>query len=489
MFLKFTLKTAVFLRDAHDDVGGERRLFRFSHRQSIYKSPVSPPSLSSMGFLDKILDNLPEVQPPTEKRLPFKEKLKWTLIVLVLYFLLGMVPLFGLGVNALQQFQFLEVVLGASFGSIITLGIGPIVTASIVLQLVNGSGLVKFDLTSHEGKARFQGIQKLLSVFFVILEGFIYVVTGGLSPLAGVPTWIIVFQLFLGGVLIMLMDEVVTKWGFGSGISLFIAAGVAKEIFVRALNWLPSPTNPDIPAGALPAVIKALSLGDLQTVEIELSVLIATLVVFIVAVYTQAMKVEIPLSFGRIRGQGMRWPLNFFYTSNIPVILVAALLANFQLLGRLVPGLSWLANIVNNPNILRQVITASFGWASLWQTLIYVLIFIVGSLVFGLFWVQTAGLDPRSQAKQIMASGLQIPGFRKDERVLERMLARYIWPLTVVGSIAVGAIAALAGLTGALGSGTGILLTVMIVYQLYQIIAQQHLMDMNPALQKFMGRR
>jgi preprotein translocase subunit SecY len=88
-----------------------------------------------------------------------------------------------------------------------------------------------------------------------------------------------------------------------------------------------------------------------------------------------------------------------------------------------------------------------------------------------------------------MNSGLQIPGFRKDVRVLERMLARYIWPLAVVGSLAVGLLAAVADLTGALGSGTGILLTVMIVYNLYQSIAQQHVEDMNPMMRKFMGGR
>jgi preprotein translocase subunit SecY len=118
---------------------------------------------------------------------------------------------------------------------------------------------------------------------------------------------------------------------------------------------------------------------------------------------------------------------------------------------------------------------------------VYVLIFIVFSVVFAIFWVQTAGLDARSQAKQIMSSGLQIPGFRKDQRVLERMLERYIMPLTIMGAIAVGLIASLADLTGALGSGTGILLTVMIVYRLYMDVAQQHMMDMNPAMKRFVS--
>jgi len=120
--------------------------------------------------LKDILLNLPEVAPPAQKRLSFKEKLKWTGIVLVLYFVMSIVSLFGLGQNALQQFEYLSVILGASFGSIISLGIGPIVTASIVLQLLNGSGILKFDLTTTEGKATFQGVQKALSIFFIIFE-------------------------------------------------------------------------------------------------------------------------------------------------------------------------------------------------------------------------------------------------------------------------------------------------------------------------------
>lgn len=454
-----------------------------------------------MSLLDRIIYNLPEVTPPKQKKLSFKEKLKWTLIVLVLFYVLGLIPLFGLGQNAMQQFEFLSVILGASFGSIISLGIGPIVTASIVLQLLNGSGLVKFDLTSHQGKQRFQGIQKLLSIAFIILEGFIYVSMGGLAPQAGISAGVLVFQLFLGGVLIMFMDEVISKWGFGSGISLFIAAGVSQVIFVRILNPLPSPTNPDLASGALPALFQALNRGLPQEAALNLVHIIATILVFMVVVYTQSMKVEIPLSFGRVRGHGIRWPLNFFYTSNIPVILVAALIANVQLFARLLYNwglpilgrfsgntpVSGLASWLYAPNLVDNIITGSFTFSMLGQAAIYLLFFMAGSVLFSYFWVQTAGLDARSQAKQIMASGLQVPGFRKDQRVLERMLNRYIGPLTVMGGIAVGLLAAVADLTGAFGSGTGILLTVMIVYKLYEEIAQQHMMDMNPMMRKFMG--
>jgi preprotein translocase subunit SecY len=96
-------------------------------------------------------------------------------------------------------------------------------------------------------------------------------------------------------------------------------------------------------------------------------------------------------------------------------------------------------------------------------------------------------MDAKSQAKQIMSSGLQIPGFRRDQRVLESLLNRYIWPLTVMGAIAVGFLASIADLSGALSRGTGILLAVMIIYKLYEEIAKQHMMDMYPAMRKFMG--
>lgn len=461
-----------------------------------------------MSLWKSVLMNLPEVAGPTQRRLSFKEKLKWTGIVLILFFVLGLIPLFGLGANALQQFEYLSIILGAEFGSLISLGIGPIVTASIVLQLLNGSGIVKFDLTTHEGKRNFQGIQKLLAIFFIIFEAFIYVMLGGLSPPSTVGSsvylqlqLVLIFQLFLGGMLILFMDEVISKWGFGSGISLFIAAGVSKQIMVRSFSFLPSPSNPEFVTGAIPSFFQFIAIGDPINATLAIAAVIATILVFVIAVYAQAMKIEIPLSFGRIRGHGIRWPLNFIYTSNIPVILIAALLANIQLWARLLQnwGYPLLGTYAGNnpasglitwifpPNLVQRLITGSLTFSDLSHALVYLLIMIAGAVLFSWFWVQTAGMDARSQAKNIMASGLQIPGFRNDQRVLEKILDRYIGPLTVMGAIAVGILAGLADISGALSNGTGILLTVMIVYRLYEEIAQQHMMDMYPALRKFMA--
>src|SRR3989344_3912124 len=115
-----------------------------------------------------ILKNLPEVSSPKEKRLSFNAKLKWTLIILVAFFVFANIPLYGLGQNSLVRFQQVATILGAEFGSLISLGIGPIVTASIILQLLAGSGILKIDTTTAEGKRYFQGLQKLGVIFFII---------------------------------------------------------------------------------------------------------------------------------------------------------------------------------------------------------------------------------------------------------------------------------------------------------------------------------
>ncbi len=461
-----------------------------------------------MSLINKIVSFLPTVKKPEQKKLSFKEKLVWTSIILIAFFILSVIPLYGLGANALSQFRELSIILGASFGSILSLGIGPIVTSSIVLQLLVGSGIIKVDLTTQDGKTFFQGLQKLLTIFFVFFEAIVYVMLGGLAPdpaLAGTSAYfslqlVLIVQLIIGGLLVVFMDEVTSKWGFGSGVSLFIAAGVASEIFIRAFSplnalgdWAFGSGQPAI--GAILVFFTSLLGGVPKEALIAAVAVIATVVVFVISVYAQAMKVEIPLSFGKVSGFGVRWPLNFLYTSNIPVILIAALLANIQLgatfmqtRGIVGPEtatslISW----ISGPPIVINILTGTFVWLDILKALVYIIVLALGSVLFSVFWVQTSGMSAENQAKQIRAAGLHVAGFRTDERILEKVLKRYIFPLTIMGGLFIGIIAASADLLGALSRGTGILLAVMIIYRLYEDIAKQHMMDMHPALRKMMG--
>ena len=455
-----------------------------------------------------ILANLPQVKGPTEKKLSFNIRLKWTLIILALFFVLSNIPLFKLSADALSRFEYLSIIFGASFGSLMSLGIGPIVTASIVLQLLVGSKLVNIDTKTPEGKKLFEGLQKLLSIFFVVFEGAIYVLMKGLQASPGFE-WLLILQLVIGGILVIFMDEVVAKYGFGSGISLFIVGGVAWQLFAKAFGFLGT-TGTIQPTGSVIVLINSLintgSPGSLTTAAVAFTAIASTVLIFLAVVYTQAIKVEVPLSFGRIRGFNIRWPLSFFYTSNIPVILTAALHANLQLIATLAEKVAghvtflghintsgiaesglvfWLSPPTNG--LLEYIIKGSFQPVMLLQSLFYILFMVAGSIMFAIFWVKTSGMDASSQAEQISGSGLQVAGFRRDPRVIESILSRYIMPLTIMGGAAVGLISSLADVTGALVRGTGILLSVMILYKMYEDIAQQHQMDSNPLARKFIG--
>ena len=234
-----------------------------------------------------------------------------------------------------------------------------------------------------------------------------------------------------------------------------------------------------------------------------LAVILVTIIIFLAVVWAQNLKVEIPLSYDRLRGYNIKWPLSFFYTSVIPVILTAALSANLQLFARLMESwlghATWLGTFsgsqavaglafwISPINIVEALITGSFRSVFLLQSVVHVLFYMGFATLFAVFWVKTSGMDASTQAQNIIGSGLQIPGFRKDERVLESVLSRYIFPLTIMGGAAIGLLASIADLLGALTSGTAILLAVMITYQFYQNIAQQHAVDMHPAMRKMMG--
>ena len=456
-----------------------------------------------------LLKNLPEVKSPVEKKLAFNIKLKWTLIVLGAFFVLANIPLYGVLPGVLERFEYLEIILGTDFGSIISLGIGPIVMASIILQLLVGSKIVDIDTSSEEGKKYFQGLQKLMVLFFIIFEAMVYVLMRGLEAAPGF-AGMVIFQLCLGGLVIVFMDELVTKWGFGSGVSLFILAGVGWRLFTGMFQFVSTEGGNCLSdfvntacSGKVLVLIQSLINQNPIGAFSALSIILITVLIFLVVVWAQSLKVEVPLSFDRLRGYGIRWPLAFFYAGVIPVILTAALAANLQLfaglfeswlghstfLGTFSQGqpVAGLAYWISSFDLRESLIRGSFQTVFIFKAIGHVLFYIVLSTVFALFWIKTSGMDASSQARNIMSSGLQIPGFRKDERVLESVLGRYIMPLTFMGGAAIGLLAASANLLGAITSGTAILLGIMIMYQFYTNIAQQHAVDMHPALRKIIS--
>lgn len=480
----------------------------------------------NLEFFRPFIKYIPEVRLP-KRHVPFKEKLIWTSVVLTLFFIMGtLYPVGVSGVDLPQQYQQFQMIFASTMGSIISTGIGPIVTASIVLQLLVGSKMIDIDITTTEGKALFQGTQKILTILIAFFEAAAVVIgfrLGGEFLRKEGIAWSIshpivmsaIFQMALGSILLMYMDEIVSKWGIGSGIGLFIAGGVSKEIMsgsLTFLKWIDPSRFTEL--GRIPNFIEQLiMLGNPDL--ILLFPVIATVVIFLIVVYFESMRLEIPLSYGGIRGVGGRYPLRFFYVSNIPVILAAALLANVQMLPGIVGIDLYNPQPVEQMNMIQRAVFTFVRYVTLGilggtggnpgilnpaniymlanpdiilHIVIYTTTFILLCILFGKFWVETTGLGAEQVAEQIQQGGMQIPGFRRDKRVVERVLNRYIPHITIISSIAVGLLAVGADFLGAIGSGTGILLTVGILYRLYEEIKREEMADIHPAFRRFMGR-
>ncbi len=471
------------------------------------------PEEEKKDFASRIVRLLPAISKPEYKQ-SLNARLKWTGIALFLFLLLSYITVYGISKDyqGSQQFRFFEIVLGSKFGSLMTLGIGPIVTGGIIMQLLVGSKIIKWDTTKPEGRKKFQTWNKLLALVLALVEAAAFVFAGAVPVEGSLPIVLfVVLQLAAGGIIVIILDELVSKWGFGSGVSLFIAAGVATQVVIGLVS--PLAVGGRI-AGGIPGFIFSVLGGNMSLAITYILPVLTTLVVFAIVVYAQHIKVHIPLSFATLRGFGRSWDLKLLYTSNIPVILTAALIANIQLLGRVGAAVTpdgltcniigcydQSGNVVSGVpyylsapgggsfqnSFLLQIISGSLFPGEVIRALTYTLFLAIGATIFSVFWVNTAGMGASTVANQLVSSGLQIPGYRRDPKVMEAVLNRYIPALSVLGGAAIGLLAAFADLVGAIGTGTGILLTVMIVYNYYEQLQHEKLDEAHPLIRKIVG--
>lgn len=481
---------------------------------------------------EPVLSRMPVVQRPTG-HVPFRRKLTWTAGILVVYFFLTNINPFGLAVGQSSDFfgQFRSVLAGSS-GSLLQVGIGPIVTASIVLQLLGGANLLGLDTENDpRDQVLYQGLQKLLVVIVTALTAAPMVFTGAFLPAdpavgqaLGIGTFgvksLIFVQIFIGGVLLLFMDEIVSKWGVGSGVGLFIIAAVSQQIVggffsFSALgargffaNWFSIATG----STQLGSPFTSAGLESLLFAPGNILALFTTVFIFGIVVYAESVRVEIPLSHARVKGARGRFPVKLIYASVLPMILVRALQANIQFVGQLLSsqwagmpawlgvygeqgqptsGFFYYLNPIQQPEQWMWFRGAATGepWMIAVRLAIDLTFMIVGGAIFAIFWVETTGMGPEATAKQIQNSGMQIPGFRRNPQVVEKVMERYIPQVTVIGGALVGFLAVMANLLGTIGSvsGTGLLLAVSITYKLYEEIAEEQLMEMHPMMRQMFG--
>jgi preprotein translocase SecY subunit len=462
-----------------------------------------------LGIFKPLARVLPEIKVP-ERKVSFNEKIFWTALVLIIYLVMSEISLYGIPSNIQDSFGQLRVIFASNRGTLMELGIGPIVTAGLILQLLVGSAIIDCDMGNPEDRGLFTVASKFFSILLTGIQASAYIISGMYGALPGPTTLIIFAQLLGAGIVVMLMDELVQKgWGLGSGISLFIMAGVAQNILWQTFN-----PGTGLFVGSLDRYLRGAPLMDWILGVGSYPSLIgffATIGTFIVIIYLEGVRIELPMTYAGYKGFRSRYPIKLLYVSNLPVIFASALFANVfffsQLLwsqmGQPAPGTNWLFQIIGDYS--RNATTGNIqpvGGLAYYVTppnnilsvaaepiraSVYLAILVVFCAVFSLIWLEVGGLGPSTVAKQLMDSGMQIPGYRRSGRPIVAILKRYIPIVTILGGVIVGLIAGIADFLGVFGTGTGILLSVGIIYQYYELLMRERAAEMFPAFRRILG--
>nr|XP_507657.6 protein transport protein Sec61 subunit alpha isoform X1 [Pan troglodytes] len=473
---------------------------------SPWASPAAAMGIKFLEVIKPFCAVLPEIQKP-ERKIQFREKVLWTAITLFIFLVCCQIPLFGImSSDSADPFYWMRVILASNRGTLMELGISPIVTSGLIMQLLAGAKIIEVGDTPKD-RALFNGAQKLFGMIITIGQAIVYVMTGMYGDPAEMGAGIcllIIIQLFVAGLIVLLLDELLQKgYGLGSGISLFIATNICETIVWKAFS--PTTINTGRGTEFEGAVIALFHLLATRTDKVRalreafyrqnlpnLMNLIATVFVFAVVIYFQGFRVDLPIKSARYRGQYSSYPIKLFYTSNIPIILQSALVSNLYVISQML-SVRFSGNFL--VNLLGQWADVSGGgparsypvgglcyylsppesMGAIFEDPVHVVVYIIFMLgscaFFSKTWIEVSGSSAKDVAKQLKEQQMVMRGHRDTSMVHE--LNRYIPTAAAFGGLCIGALSVLADFLGAIGSGTGILLAVTIIYQYFEIFVKE----------------
>ncbi|KAJ3384297.1 translocon subunit [Lobulomyces angularis] len=448
---------------------------------------------------------MPEVASP-DRKVQFREKVMWTAITLFIFLVCSQIPLYGImSSDSADPMFWMRVIMASNRGTLMELGITPIITSGMIMQLLAGANIIEVDYSLKEDRTLFSGAQKLFAMIIAIGQATVSVwggVYGDPKDIGVGIVLLLILQLCVAAVITMLLDELLQKgYGLGSGISLFIATNICENIIWKAF----SPTTFNTGKGTefegaviaffhllfsrndkFRAVKEAFYRNNLP----NLMNLLATVLIFAVVIYLQGFRVEIPVKSNKYRGQQGTYPIKLFYTSNMPIMLQSALVSNVyffsQMLYKRFPG-NFLVKLFgvwdNHEGVPQDFATGGFAYyitpphnltSALGDPLhfaVYVIFMLSACAMFSKTWIEVSGSSPRDVAKQLKEQQLVMRGHRDESMYKE--LKRIIPTAAAFGGLCIGLLSVTADLLGAIGSGTGILLAVTIIYQYFEIFVKE----------------
>jgi preprotein translocase subunit SecY len=400
-----------------------------------------------------------------------RDRVLFVLLALVIFRALAAVPIPGVDMNVLEQFfsnnQFLGLMNIFSGGgltnlSIIMLGVGPFITASIIMQLMTIMSPKLKAMYSEEGetgRARFTQYSRLLTLPLAVLQAFGFLsLLRSQGVITGLTTEEFILNVIIvvaGSVLLLWLGELVTEYGVGNGVSIIIFAGIVATLPTQASQFLFS-----FDASQLPLLVGF--------------ALAALAIIYGVVVMTQAER-QVPITHakqvrgGQTYGGTMSYlPLRLNQAGVIPIIFALSILLFPQM-------------------VLNILMSFNVGFALAWQEkitafmanqVLYAVVYFLLVFIFTFFYTAVT-FDPDAMSKNLQRTGAFIPGVRPGTHTAA-YLGKLITRLTLAGALFLGVIAILPMImqiltqvqTLAIG-GTALLIAVSVVIDLVRRIDSQ----------------
>ncbi|CAN6298988.1 unnamed protein product [Urochloa humidicola] len=437
---------------------------------------------------------MPAVQ-PADRVVPFHRRALYTGLSVSIFLVCSHLPLYGVRYGAASgadPLYWVRSILASNRGTLMELGVGPIVTAGMVTQFLTASGLIRVDHNVRADRDLLDGARKVLSMAIALGEAAVYVLLGTYGSVGVLGGALIVLQLVAASTVVVLLDDLFDK-GYAlrgsSAVSLLSATTTCGNVFWQAL----SPVTVDAGRGAefegivLEVVHKAVAgssggalVGTLLRRHLpNATSLVATGLVMLAAVYLEGVKLLLPLQARDGRGMLGTFPIKLLYTSTMPIMLhsaaVAALYMVSQLLyysrlgGSVLVRLLGVWEVASHAAVpiggLAYYVTppASFVAEPI-HALVYTVLLLASCALLSQGWVVVSESSAGDVARRLADQRLALPG--KRDGATYSLLCSYIPTAATLGGLCVGALTIFADMTGVIGTGTGIMLAATAVYNL-----------------------
>lgn len=457
-----------------------------------------------LQYVKPFVPLLPQVRSPLRNP-SFKEKFIWTSIAVLIYLLASQVPLFGIiNTESKDPLAWMRMMMASNRGTLMDLGISPVVTSSMVMQVITSLGIIQPNYSIKEDKVLVDALQKLIALIMTIGQSIVLISSGyyGAPKSIGYSYCTILFiQLLFSGVIIVLLDELLQKnYGLGNGVNLFIVTNVCEKIIWNAFSPRVYFTGRGLEfEGCLIATIHLLiarknKLAALYEIFFRQNLpnmlsFCSTLAMFCVVVYIQSLRVEVPLISLKYKGVTSAYPINLLYTSTMPVIIQNYIISYLSTISRFIYNmypdnavvrflgvweLSHSQGFIPISGLCYYIyppVSFTDAFSRPIFSIVYFTIMLYSAGLLSKGWLDAHDENSESVYKRIKKQDMQLKGVRDASAVAK--LDEYIPVAAFLGGVVTSFVIVFCDIASTMGSGNNIFLAVSIINQYMKLLAKE----------------